>query len=65
MTNKNVMFSVIPILMLFRITHCINTASYKWRLLKSLRSETHTPPPIIIGLTDVNPHRSHKNSLKK
>ena len=31
--------------------------------LKSLRSENHTP--IIIGLTEVNQHRSHKNSLKK
>ena len=33
-------------------------------MLKSLRSENHTPPPIIIGLTEVNPHRSHKNSIK-
>ena len=29
-----------------------------------MRSENHTPP-IIIGLTEVNPHRSLKNLLKK
>ena len=34
-------------------------------LLKSLRSENHTPPPHYYWLNEVNPHISHKNSLKK
>ena len=35
------------------------------RSLNSLRSENPPPPPIIIGLTEVNPHRSHKKFVEK
>ena len=53
-------YSIINILIVVKLPlYC-----FTYKLLKSWRSENHTPPPIIIGLTKVNRHTSHEN-LKK